>query len=141
MNNEIWSYWMSANIEQSDYDIHLIREKGWDFTVILIDFENKQRELHIAFDQAYCFRSTYELFTCMRMDKAYNQQGRDFFLKRQFYKITNSEYVAWVSEQSGGVSNSFGNLEHYVICTDDQMVEILSYGEPQVTFVDVENNE
>lgn len=138
MNNEIWTYWLPVNIEKSDYCYYIVSlcQDGWDLNIILEHVQNKKHKLHISFNRAYCFRSTYELFTCMMMDKAYNKQGKAFFSGRQFYKVTNSQYIAWVQEQSGNVSDSLGVLEHYVISTDDQMVDILSYKEPSAKFIE-----
>ena len=135
MSKELWSYWVPANIEQSDYNIDSLCENGLNFIIILINYEKKDHEMHITFKKARCFRRTNELYTVARMRMAYQQQTREFFLKRQSYKIINSEYLQWASQQSDGISDS-AQLEHYVVFTDDIVLDILCANEPAITFVD-----
>ena len=55
-----------------------------------------------------------------------------------FFKVTNSEYLKWASYQSNGVSESL-NLTHYAIWTEDWTIDILSWAEPNVEFVDIKS--
>ena len=85
-NNEIWSYWIPANIEKSDYNLYSLCEIGLDLIIILLDFERKDQELHIIFRRARCFRRTNEVYTIARMRDAYDKQTRAFFWRDNFIK-------------------------------------------------------
>ena len=53
-----------------------------------------------------------------------------------FFKVTNSEYLKWASYQSDGVSESIG-LVHYAIWTEDYIIDVLSWCEPEVKIIDI----
>jgi len=53
------------------------------------------------------------------------------------FKVTNSEYLHWASH-SAGFDVTDLKLEHYVIWTEDAVVEILSWAEPKVEFIPIE---
>ena len=57
-------------------------------------------------------RDTYDSYVDDRMIAAANRQGEALFLSSNL--STYSEYITWVSEQSGGISD-FQPLEHLVI--------------------------
>ena len=134
---EQWMRWQPADNLRNGYYIDSTCNDKNGLKIVLIETENAKKAVTVLFDSGiYCYRDTYETYTHSRMLEACERQGRELFYGTNFFKVTNSDYIKWVSEQSGGISNC-QPLEHFVIFTQDSMVEILAYYEPRVEFIDL----
>jgi hypothetical protein len=109
------------------YDIDHIFYNGAELSIVLSKADdNKGTRVRVTFTgPVESYRNTYETFR-VSISKLY--QGGTFF------KIENSEYIKWLSEQSCGIDSNFQFI-HVVIATDDKVVDIIAKQEPQVEFV------
>jgi len=51
-----------------------------------------------------------------------------------FFKVTNSNYLKWLSEKSCGVSNIYDFI-HFVIVDTDKIIEVIYLCDPEVCFL------
>lgn len=62
-----------------------------------------------------------------------------FYAEWTLFKVINSNYVAWFNQESHNIYSNLG-IEHYVFLTCDDVVDVLSSYEPQVTIIEDELN-
>ena len=58
------------------------------------------------------------------------EHGKEIFRKWFIFKIENSSYIRWALQESCGFYSEEA-LSHYRIVTSDEVIDILSIGEPQ----------
>jgi hypothetical protein len=59
--------------------------------------------------------------------------GREFYKNWSFFKVTNSEYVKWLSEKSCAYADEF-SFTHFSIVGSDEIIDVLARYEPTVAF-------
>ncbi len=80
------------------------------------------------------YRNTNESFTNELIVNLGERYGRSFYADWPFFKVTNSEYLDWLSKTSSGISDT-RPLKHFAILSVDSVLEIINDSEPEVTFV------
>lgn len=110
------------------YDLEELVDRGGVLQLYLIGVRNKS--LRIEFDSYIAYRKIDEgdamvtlsqLATCGKAGKS-------------FYQVASSEFVSWLLEQGYGVRSS-QELLHYVVVTVDDIIDVISHGQPSV-FID-----
>ena len=104
-------------------------------TLLVFKSEDENVTIQVLFeDSILSLRSTDEgrrLKTINLLDEKY---GTDFYTKWTFFKVTNSDYVEWFNQETYDMYAAY-NIGHYVFLTPDDVVEILSTYEPNVSAV------
>ncbi len=72
---------------------------------------------------------TRRLRTIEFLDKIY---GRDFYAKWSFFKVNQSSYVKWLSQETYDIYADH-NIEHYVFLAANGIVDVLSTYAPNVS--------
>lgn len=131
---EKWIQWMPSiqNIS-AKYYIESLTDNIEGFRVILADSAGNSSKISMSFTNGVsAFRSSEEGFrlsTISYLDKKY---GGEFYSDWTFFKVENSEYLKWLSEQSGGISDLY-TVKQYSLITDDEILDIVTSYEPTIT--------
>jgi hypothetical protein len=57
--------------------------------------------------------------------------GTEFYSQWTLFKVTNSEYLEWISNQSFDIAES-ENLTHFAIVVVDSIIDIIAAYEPKI---------
>lgn len=138
--NEQWKKWEPISGLVNKYNVTFISEdmkKDGKFIIILEEYENEKKGVRITWDQGpWAFRITYESF-CLKLIYDLNQKyGSNFYVNWTFFKVENSEYSKWLSEQSYQVTDSL-KFQHFVIFTPEELIDIVNWSEPKLEFIDL----
>lgn len=118
--------------------IYAIYDDHEGFRVILTGYDDKTKDVLINFRGVMAYRVTDEIMGIHMLD-GYSiepfKNGKPLS-PWTLFTLTNSEYLKWASDQSNTASESLG-LIHYLISTEDESLEVLSYTTPIVEFIDV----
>jgi len=68
------------------------------------------------------------------INKIDERYGTEFYAEWTFFKVTNSEYIQWLSEQSYGIAES-ESLIHFSILAGDSIVDVIAAYEPKITII------
>jgi hypothetical protein len=133
---EAWNRWEPVNNLAKKYSIESITESIADkFKVILIDSDNKSKKVLIAFaDGIDAHRSTNESYVLSTLTYLKSRYGSDFYTEWTFFKIENSNYLKWMSEQSYGITQDC-HFTHFCILSSDSMLDIIAPYEPKITLI------
>lgn len=132
---EQWAKWEPIKGLSSKYYIDSISDNIKEFRVILSDTQDEKKKVHVVFENSVdAYRSTDESF---RLDMLYSidkQYGTKFYAEWTFFKVTNSQYLTWISEQSFGITNNL-HFIHFSFLAVDSVLDILTTYEPKVEIV------
>lgn len=105
------------------------------FKIILANSTGNSAKVLITFENGVnAFRNSDETFRLSTIGYLNKNYGGQFYAKWTFFKVESSEYLKWLSEQSGGISDYYG-VTQYSIITDDEILDVVCTYEPKVTFI------
>jgi len=133
---EDWIRWEPLKGITGKYDVDYISD-GKDGLVIKLYSETKEtKAINVVFkDYADTYRHTNESFCFKVFGDLSEKYGAGFYGQWSFFKIINSDYVQWLSNQSCTYANEFTFI-HFCFIGSDSIVDILARYEPIVTFLD-----
>ncbi len=132
---EEWTRWEPINGLSGKYylDYFSWSEKG--FIVELIS-ERKKERIQILFDEYIdAYRYTNESFYFKLAGDLSDKYGDDFYGNWSFFKVTNSEYLKWLSEKSCTLSDQM-HFVHFCILGGDEVIDIINNDEPKVKIIE-----
>ncbi len=131
---EEWTRWLPIEKMGGKYYVDEIKDNMIEFKVIFCNSVEEDKKVSIIFDKwVLAYRSTYESIRQKTINSLYEKYGIDFFSECTFFKVRNSEYIEWVSEQSYGVFDS-EELIHFSFVAADSIVDIVASYEPIIEF-------
>lgn len=135
--HEIWNRWEPVNNLAKKYYIESITERIDDkFKILLSDAEDEKKKVLISFPHGVdAHRNTNESYILSTLTSLKTHYGTEFYSDWTFFKVENSEYLKWISEQSYGIYEDC-KFTHFCILAVDSMVDIITNYEPTVTFLD-----
>nr|WP_282551282.1 hypothetical protein [Providencia stuartii] len=104
-----------------------LRSIKYDRAVLSLSLIKPDEELSLIFEWIYSFRVTDE-GDLLKMLDHFNGQ-----MTTGVYKVKNSSYLEWFHEQSENIHDDI--IEHYLIVTLDEVVEVLAAVEPIIKTV------
>lgn len=132
MAAEQWHKWKPIEGLAKEYYIESIVDTIDGLKIVLFDAQDKKRKLFIIFHNSVdSYKRTDESFTGKTIYTLYQNYGKQFYKDWTFFKVENSEYLQWLSEQSDGFS-TYRGLVHFVILAMDSMLDIVVDYEPEV---------
>lgn len=135
--NEIWERWEPIVGLGEKYYVESIQDDMDIFRARLYDKYFSTKRVDIIFhDQVDAYRKTDETLrsqVVLDLDKCY---GHEFYATWTLFKVTNSRYIKWLSEESCTISDHMP-LVHFVILAADSLVDIVTTYEPKVEHVTV----
>jgi len=123
--NEKWLRWKFPNPNLADdYDIVSLQETLQTLIVLLRTGES-DRAFRLTCKNVWGYRSTYETYRMGLLDELRARYGSDFHRNWVLFEVKNSEYAA-----------EFGakHLAHYVVYTDNYILDIVAESEPELEF-------
>ena len=132
---EKWTRWEPVSGLSGKYylDSFAWSEKG--FIVELIHAKKEEKVQVIFSNYIDAYRYTNESYYFKLFGDLSQQYGDDFYADWSFFKITNSEYLVWLSEKSCTWSDQL-HFVHFCIMGGDEVLDIVTNYEPQVTFME-----
>ncbi len=128
---EEWIRWEPIKDLSGKYyiDSLAISERG---LIIQLSDHDKVKKIEILFDSAIDgYRYTNESFCFKIFGDLSQKYGTEFYKDFSFFKITNSEYLKWLSEKSRTWSDQFPFV-HFCILGGDEVIDVLARYEPEV---------
>ncbi|MGE5398710.1 MAG: hypothetical protein ACM3MK_14395 [Chitinophagales bacterium] len=108
----------------------------WDENGVNVCLTNKHYRFVVHFEgQVLAFRTTLESMS-LRFRDMYGEWRKRLHLNYAwtFFILKDSEYIKWFEEQHYGLYDDVQNkLIHYVLVTEDEIIEVLNDKEPIVT--------
>ena len=134
---EKWIRWEPTNNLSKKYYVESISEDIKDkYKILLTNAENNKNKILISWPIGVdAHRSTDESYTLATINFLDNQYGPEFYANWTFFKIENSNYLKWLSDQSYGISDDC-NLTHFCILAVDSMIDIINNYDPTITIID-----
>src|SRR3989338_6609879 len=137
--SEGWLRWEPiANLAEK-YNLMSVVDDINGFRVILADEKCMKSRISIFFkDSVWAYRNVDESFRLKIIGDLLEKDGSAFYGKWTLFKVKNSDYFTWLSEQSYEIFNT-EKFTHFAILACDDILDVISNYEPEVTFF-VENN-
>lgn len=129
---ESWETWEIDNTMTSKYYVESITDSIKGFRILLSDAKVESKKLVVLFeDSVHSYRSSdesYRLNTINNLDERY---GTEFYRDNTFFKVTNSEYIKWISLESYGIVES-ALIFHFSFIAVDSIVDVIAAYEPKL---------
>ncbi len=133
---EQWVQWKPVNNLSTKYNIDAISDSLDNFKVELTDYNNGKNKVIVTFENSVdAYRTTDETFRLNCINTLDKQYGPDFYGKWTFFKVTNSKYIQWLSEESCTISDSLP-LVHFSFIAANCILDVVTTYEPKVELVE-----
>jgi len=133
---EKWTRWEPIDGLEGQYAIKSVIEDTEAFTLNLFKWDDSKKKVLITFDGIVCsYRSTDETYRDKLICDLEEKYGATFLSGWTFFKVNNSNYVKWLSEQSYGISDHFSCTQHFSILGVDCVFDIIASYEPKVEII------
>ena len=130
---EEWIRWEPIKNLSGKYYLDNLIHSADEFIVKLSDDKQKVELYSKLFIDAYRYTNkNYQLKVSKKLSEKY---GNNFYQNWTFFKVNNSEYLAWISKKSGTWSDYIG-LQHYCILGSDEIIDVLALSEPIVKIIE-----
>ncbi|MBI9048823.1 MAG: hypothetical protein JEZ00_05375 [Anaerolineaceae bacterium] len=130
--DEQWSKWEPIQGLAPHYYIDSISDSYDAFLIGLTNAENENKKIEIKFrNSVEAYRSTYETYRHYLLEILDKTYGMEFFTKWSFFKVKNSDYIKWLSEQSCGIWDS-KTITHFSIMGGESIVDVIANYDPIV---------
>lgn len=134
--NEQWIKWEPIKGLSANYYVDSISDNMKGFKIVLSEAKNEENKVHIIFkDSIYAYRSTEEGFRLEMLYSLKAKYGAKFYSEWSFFKINDSIYLKWLSEQSYGITDRLNPI-HFCIFTMNFILDIVATYEPKVELIE-----
>ncbi len=131
-----WVIWKPADEVAKKYRLESLTTEMELPDVLLTEVGNNKKKLLLNFEyRVFSYRKTKLCANSHIVQKLNEQHGLAFAAEWSFFKVGNSSYAQWVSDQSYNFI-PFDHLIHFAIITEDALLEFVSGGEPEISHVD-----
>lgn len=132
-----WERWEPISGLKDKYNIDSVEDTLMDgFKITLSECCDKGKRVAVTFKNGiFAHRETHEIFRLATYKLLDDNYGKDFYEKWTFFKVTNSSYLKWLSEQSYTLSDVY-SVTHYSFLAGNVMLDIAHVNEPTVEFID-----
>lgn len=131
---EKWEKWVPKDSMPIPSDIKSVVLDDEGLVITMTD-ETKKKKFVFSFEGVvYSYRFTDESCFLRTLDYLKENYDNGLVHGTSLYKVENSKYLGWFKEESYG---AYDNVKHYVFYTADDVLEVLSPYEPQVTLEDI----
>ena len=139
--HEQWTQWRPIEQLAPKYYMTALIDDVTGFYVRLGESKNNPRGLFITFEDSIgAYRITDEGDCARKLLYLNDTYGHDFFAKWSFFKVVNSEYLEWISQEAGGIFDP-KSTEHLVVITENSMIDMVSRCEPKIEIIaDITNH-
>ena len=137
---EQWIKWEPLQGLSEKYYIDCIVDSIEDFSVLLSDYNNEKKIKIIFKNSVDAYRSTDESYRLKTINDLDKEHGLDFYVKWSFFKVLNSDYIKWLSQESFKISD-YSSFTHFSIVAADSILDIVTNYEPRIEFINLDNRQ
>ncbi|WP_374018193.1 hypothetical protein ABU162_29960 [Paenibacillus thiaminolyticus] len=119
-----WLQWKPVEGLQSKYQLVKVTFDCDGLAIILASSETSS-ELFLQFKSPFSFRTTDEGKRLKLLNRLNEKFGDDFVRTSSLFMVYESEYLKWINDETYYMYEN-QNLYHFVILTDNEVLEILS---------------
>jgi len=137
MNNikEQWTRWNPANNLAKKYYLDSIFDNIAELKITLLEENNKKNKVIITFKYpASSYRETKKIFKDKLIYDLNQKYGKNFCDEWAFFKVDNSNYIKWLSEQSCGIYDDVPFV-HYSLITTNSILDLIDQWEPKIEII------
>lgn len=132
---EQWIKWEPLLGLTETYCIDSICDSSDGFTIILSEEKDENKKIVMKFGYSVgSHRQTNEDLSSFVINELCKTYGENFYVNSSFFRVENSNYLKWLSEQSGAISDEL-QYKHFVIMTSDVILDIAARFEPTIEWV------
>lgn len=132
---EEWTRWTPIEGLAEKYDVDFILDGKEGLKIRLYQDGNRTHKVDLIFEgYADTYRHTNESFRIKTVHELAQKYDKEFYGNWSFFKVSDSEYLKWFSEESCEYSEEF-DFTHYCILGTDSVVDIIARYEPTVEFI------
>ena len=132
---EQWKKWEPIQGLSEKYYVESIVNIIGVFKVFLCDAQDQNKKIVVIFENSIdVYRSTQENLRLSVLHTLKEQYGEHFYETWTFFKITDSTYVQWLSDQSYKISDAM-EFQHFVLIGTNTIVDLINYHDPKVEFL------
>lgn len=136
---EQWLRWNPIIGLEKKYDIDSMIYDVKRFIILFSQYYDEGKKVKLIFENsidAYRWSNeTLRYKLILDLDKKY---GADFYGDATFFKVDNSSYIQWISQQSCTISDSIKYI-HFAFITANSILDIVTTYEPKVEIINVHN--
>ena len=133
---EKWIQWRPLENLASKYYIDSVVDMIDNFTVNLVDARSEKHKVEIVFlEGVEAYTRVDESFRVKIIHELGEKYGTGFYGDWTFFKVDNSAYVKWLSDQSYTWSDKH-TLTHFCLISADVLLDIVTNYEPIVRHVE-----
>lgn len=126
---EKWMEWTPTIIPEGKYELISLHQ-DWDGLKLI--FDDEIHRVVVMYTEGFlAVRSCDEGDRWKTVDAVLAENGGEFFKKKLFFKVYNSEYKKWYIDESFAVRND-NEFEHHSYVTANDIVDILALCDPKV---------
>lgn len=117
------------NLPLDEYTVKKVQQDDKGTMIVL---ESEQFLVKVMFGGfVYALLSSDESGLQKRNHEWCQKFGGERLLKETFFKLSNSKFIDFISDQTFGYYDDM-ELMHFVVWTEDDTVEIIAHYEPQI---------
>lgn len=133
---ETWEKWVPISKLADKYHLKNVESNINGFRIDLSHASNKTI-LKIVFKKSvWSYRNVDEGFRLILLEDLFEKYGPDFYGNWTLFEVKNSAYLNWLSLQSHKSSDGY-KLKHFCIIATDDILDIISSYEPEVSLSEI----
>ena len=134
--SEKWAKWEPVSGLAEKYDIDSIIDDIESFRMLLATGDESKKKVRVIFEESVdAYRRSDEALRVDLIGDLRQQYGGNFYGKWTFFKVENSTYLRWISEQSCTIADSLPYM-HFAFIAGNFVVDVIAFYEPKVEFLD-----
>lgn len=134
--NEQWVKWEPINGLSAKYYIDSVSDSLKGFQIVLSDSHDEKQKILITFKNSVdAYRNTDETYRTNTISTLDEEYGTNFYGDWTFFKVMDSSYLKWLSEESCTISDS-RNLKHFSFVAVNSILDVVTNYEPLVECLD-----
>lgn len=129
---EKWIRWEPIPNLAKKYYVESITDNTDGLKIVLYN-DLDEKVLVLFPDTLRSYRNTCESFLVETIEDLEENYGSDFYGQWTFFRVTNSQYLKSLNEESYGISERY-DFKHFCLLTMEAMIDIATGSEPTVEF-------
>lgn len=127
--------WQPITGLEQKYCLESISDGRKGLKILLSAYADEKKQVQIIFeDSVDSYRCTDESLRLTSLSEFHAQLGDNFYKPWTFYRVNNSAYLKWLSEQSHGIYEP-EFFKHFLLLTSNEVIDIIATYEPKVELI------
>ncbi len=133
---EGWRKWKPQENLSATYYIDSIIGDIENFNILLTDFNDANKKIKVIFEISVdAYRVIDESYRYRTIVKLVEKYGEKFINDWTFFKVDNSNFKQWLSEESFGFLNP-EQFTHFSFIGENCIVDVVTTYEPKIEFTE-----